>query len=118
MWEERRDVRRTSRVVQIFTSESQTWTSAVFVSAGRSLPRHLRPVAPQSPDSVAFWQRGWSEEGFVAAAECLVPMRSQKLLLWQWQQQSDPAKWVTLSPVQGRVSGRFLAEATPSTTSF
>lgn len=52
-----------------------------------SLLRHLRPMAQRSPDSVAFWLQGWSEGGFVAAAEYLAPMRSQKLLLWQWQQQ-------------------------------
>lgn len=95
-----RDARRTSRVVQIFTSKSQTWTSRVFVSVGCSLPRHLRLVASQLPNSVTFWQRGCSAGGFVAVVERLAPMRSQKLLLWQWQQQSDPAKCIRLSPVQ------------------
>lgn len=62
-------------------------------------PSASPPRGAASPDSVAFWLQGWSEGGFVAAAECLAPRRSQKLLLWQWQQQSDPAKWVRLSPL-------------------
>lgn len=68
--------------------------------AARSLGVSARPPRGATVGrSVAFWQLGWSEGGFVASAERLALMRSQKLLLWQ-RQQSDRAKWVRLSPVQ------------------
>lgn len=114
-----RDGRRTSRVVQIFAGETQTWTSRVSVFAGCSLPRRLRPSASRR-DSRSLGRllaarlfRGrlcsvggafGADEEPEAASVAAAAVGSCKV------GQTEPS-------AETLVSGRFLPGATPSTRS-